>query len=56
MRAVGYGRASTTEQVEEGHSLDAQEHAIVEFCRARGWALAEVYIDPGLSGDRKSVV
>jgi site-specific DNA recombinase len=45
VRAVGYGRASTTEQVEEGHSLDAQEHAIVEFCRT-----VEVYIDPGLSG------
>ncbi len=50
MRAVGYGRASTTEQVEEGHSLDAQEHAIVEFCRARGWTLVEIYVDPGLSG------
>jgi site-specific DNA recombinase len=50
VRAVGYGRASTTEQVEDGHSLDAQEHAIVEFCRARGWTLVEIYVDPGLSG------
>jgi site-specific DNA recombinase len=50
VRAVGYGRASTTEQVEEGHSLDAQEHAVVEFCRVRGWTLVEMYIDPGLSG------
>ena len=58
MRAVGYGRASTTEQVEEGHSLDAQEHAIVEFCRVRGWTLVEIYVDPGLSGalvDRPSL-
>jgi site-specific DNA recombinase len=58
VRAVGYGRASTTEQVEEGHSLDAQEHAIVEFCRARGWTLVELYVDPGLSGalvDRPSL-
>jgi hypothetical protein len=50
VRAAGYGRASTTEQVEDGHSLDAQEHAIVEFCRARGWTLVEIYVDPGLSG------
>jgi site-specific DNA recombinase len=50
VRAVGYGRASTTEQVEDGHSLDAQEHAIVEFCRVRGWTLVEIYVDPGLSG------
>jgi site-specific DNA recombinase len=50
VRAVGYGRASTIEQVEDGHSLDAQEHAIVEFCRARGWTLVEIYVDPGLSG------
>ncbi len=50
MRAVGYGRASTIGQVEDGHSLDAQEHAIVEFCRTRGWTLVEIYVDPGLSG------
>jgi site-specific DNA recombinase len=50
VRAVGYARASTTEQVEDGHSLDAQDHAIGEFCRVRGWTLGEIYVDPGLSG------
>ncbi|MCL7453306.1 MAG: recombinase family protein, partial [Anaerolineae bacterium] len=58
MNAAGYMRASTDEQVNEGHSLDAQEHAIVEFCRARGWTLIEIYVDPGLSGalvDRPSL-
>jgi site-specific DNA recombinase len=50
MKVAGYGRASTIGQVEDGHSLDAQEHAIVEFCRSRGWTLVEIYVDPGLSG------
>jgi site-specific DNA recombinase len=54
MNAAGYMRASTDEQVNEGHSLDAQEHAIVEFCRARGWTLIEIYVDPGLSGASQS--
>ena len=54
MNAAGYMRASTEEQVNEGHSLDAQEHAIVEFCRARGWTLVEIFVDPGLSGASQS--
>ncbi len=47
--AVGYVRVSTEEQAREGYSLAAQERAIREYCGARGWALAEVYVDRGAS-------
>ena len=52
MRAAGYIRVSTTEQVEEGHSLDDQPALIAEFCRSKGWELVGVYEDAAISGSR----
>ena len=49
-QAIGYVRVSTLEQAEEGHSLDAQRTAIEQFCRARGWDLAGIKTDAGISG------
>jgi site-specific DNA recombinase len=50
MRAAGYARVSTQEQVQGGHSLDAQQEQIAAYCKARGWQLAQVFVDPGSSG------
>ena len=49
MRAGLYARVSSEEQV-EGYSLDAQQRAMAEFCRARGWQVAGTYVDEGRSG------
>lgn len=50
LRAAGYRRVSTDDQAEDGHSLDAQERAIREFIQRKGWELAGIYTDAGLSG------
>ncbi|RLC77139.1 MAG: recombinase family protein, partial [Chloroflexi bacterium] len=57
-RVIGYIRVSTSEQVEEGHSLDAQRAAIEQFCTSRGWELVEIKIEAGISatkGDRPAL-
>ena len=53
-RAVGYIRVSTAEQAAGGLGLDAQETAIREECRRRGWELVEVFTDAGLSAASRS--
>ena len=50
MRAGLYARVSTTEQAEEGYSIDAQLDAMRRYCRAEGWTVEKVYTDPGISG------
>ncbi|MGD2207509.1 MAG: recombinase family protein [Anaerolineae bacterium] len=54
MRAVSYLRASTEEQVEEGHSLDAQRTSTQHFIEAQGWNRVHEYVDAGLSAKRDS--
>jgi DNA invertase Pin-like site-specific DNA recombinase len=46
---VGYTRVSTAEQADNGHSLDAQRHAISERAEREGWEV-EWATDPGCSG------
>jgi DNA invertase Pin-like site-specific DNA recombinase len=48
-RAVGYVRVSTAEQAREGWSLDAQHRRVAAFCEAKGWPVARVYADEGVS-------
>ncbi len=48
--AVGYCRVSTDNQAETGHSLDAQQRAIKEYCTRKGWQLQKIYTDAGISG------
>lgn len=36
---IGYCRVSTEEQGSGGISLDAQEHALAEYAKARGWTV-----------------
>jgi site-specific DNA recombinase len=50
VRAGLYARVSTTEQAEEGNSLDAQRQAGADFCEGKGWELVDVYMDVGISG------
>ena len=54
MKATAYIRVSNTEQV-DGHSLEAQERAIGEYCRTRGWELVTVYREEGKSAHTDSI-
>ena len=54
MKATAYIRVSSAEQV-DGHSLEAQERAIGEYCRSRGWELVTVYREEGKSAHTDSI-
>lgn len=45
-----YVRVSTTEQAEEGYSVEAQEAKLRAYCQAMNWIVNRVLIDPGYSG------
>ena len=47
---VLYCRVSTTEQAENGHSIDEQRERLINYCKARGWDDYEVFTDAGFSG------
>lgn len=48
-RAALYIRVSTTEQAEEGYSLDAQRRRLIAYCESQGWIIADVYVEAGVS-------
>ncbi len=50
LHVIGYTRVSTSEQANEGVSLDAQEERITAYCKAHGMKLVQMYVDAGLSG------
>ena len=50
MRVFGYSRVSTAEQADEGASLDVQQQQIMGYCLMKGYALAEHFVERGLSG------
>lgn len=50
MRAAIYARVSTEDQAKEGFSIAAQHKRLIAYCKARGWQLANEYIDEGYSG------
>lgn len=52
MKAVGYIRVSTQEQVSEGASMDAQRAKIEAWCLANDYELTAIYEDAGISGIR----
>lgn len=54
VKAVGYIRVSTTDQARDGWSLAGQRKRIKAFCEAKGWTLAHVYADEGISGKASS--
>ena len=45
-----YVRVSTKEQAEEGYSIGEQLERLRKFCDAKGWIVAEEYVDAGFSG------
>ena len=45
-----YKRVSTTEQAQNGHSLDEQEERMRNYCKAFKWDNLKVYCDGGYSG------
>lgn len=45
-----YIRVSTTEQAEEGYSVEAQETKLRAYCQAMGFQINRVCVDPGFSG------
>ena len=49
-RAAVYGRVSTTEQANEGYSIDAQLEKGKAYANLSDWAVADVYRDAGISG------
>lgn len=52
MKAIGYIRVSTAEQVAGGVSLDAQEAKIQAWAEVNDADLVKVYADKGISGAR----
>lgn len=45
-----YIRVSTSEQADEGYSIDEQESRLRAYCTAMGFTIHKVHIDPGFSG------
>ena len=50
LQVVGYARCSTSEQANEGMSIDAQTARIRAWAEIEGAEIAEVVIDAGVSG------
>lgn len=48
-RAVLYVRVSTSKQ-EEGYSIPLQKSRLIAYCKAKGWVVSGVFVDPGHSG------
>ena len=48
-RVAIYIRVSTSKQ-EEGYSIPIQKERLIAFCRAKGWVVSGMFIDPGHSG------
>ena len=51
MSNVGiYIRVSTTEQANEGYSIEGQKDKLTSYCKIRDWDVYDYYIDGGYSG------
>ena len=45
-----YIRVSTARQDQEGYSIPLQKERLFAFCKAKGWVVAGLFVDPGHSG------
>ena len=45
-----YARVSTTEQAENGHSIDEQQDRMQKYADAMGWTVFKIYTDAGFTG------
>jgi putative DNA-invertase from lambdoid prophage Rac len=50
MKVFGYVRVSTIEQASNGESLDTQRRQIVGYAMMKGWEVAQVFVEGGVSG------
>ena len=48
-RVAIYIRVSTAKQ-DEGYSIPLQKERLIAYCRAKGWVVSGMFIDPGHSG------
>jgi DNA invertase Pin-like site-specific DNA recombinase len=53
VRAAIYTRVASVEQT-DSHALSAQEDACRQYAEAKGWTVADVYPDQGVSGTQTS--
>lgn len=49
-KALLYIRVSTTKQDKDGYSIPMQKARLVAYCKAKGWVVAGMFVDPGYSG------
>ena len=49
-RVAIYIRVSTTRQDQEGYSIPLQKERLIAYCKAKGWVVAGIFVDPGHSG------
>ena len=52
-KLIGYVRCSTSHQVNEGVTIEAQENMIRQFAAAHGFEVVAIHTDAGLSGKRR---
>lgn len=45
-----YIRVSTARQDQEGYSIPLQKERLFAYCKAKGWVVAGLFVDPGHSG------
>jgi len=50
MQVFGYVRVSTAEQANSGLSLDTQRRQIEGWAAVKGWDVAAVFVEAGVSG------
>ena len=50
MRVFGYSRVSAAEQSAHGDSLQTQRQQIVGYAMMKGWRVAEIFVERGVSG------
>ena len=57
MAVALYARVSTPRQAEKDLSIPDQLRQLREYCKARGFAIATEYVEPGATGtdDRRAV-
>ena len=49
-RVAIYVRVSTARQDIEGYSIPKQKERLIAYCKAKGWVVAGMFVDPGHSG------
>ena len=45
-----YVRVSTTNQAEEGYSIEEQKDKLSSYCNIKDWSVYKIYTDGGFSG------